>query len=595
MTSPVSAGGSARRERETGSDFDGLEQQNQFASYPRPESTVSSESRGHGASQYFPRDAQYSSTVLHHQLSSSSSSSGVPELSPPSTATFSPTSSSSYSDFVSARSISSQPTPPLSGNPTHLLPPAEIMDDGKEKSWFGEMQESFLQQQASQGLSPPTPTHYIPSPSAARHRSPAPSYSPCPSPAASPYARSATPNYSSPPQSYSTVRRSSISSNPESPRRPPFDESRGRRQSRLSIAVPPYTVPSSVNGSRSAGYAPSSSLNSAGNIPISPNEVPLLPASSEEMDRLMQEIGTMLGPDVMASLESPSHQAPHTPQRRPQLLHTQSYDSGTIEMAGVTLSREDMDLLEEPELFVDRRPYPASAPAWKTTFDLSYPMPPPPSPQHQQQMYTQAGPYSPAHTNYNTEYYPPSPSYSYGHQQPASPGFLAPSNVPLRPRSAPGKGPHPQMYQACHSPAPTHRRRGSSVDSPAAMAASYGQYPPVTVMVSPSRSYHQPRTPPRQHNLNYEQDASPTSFPTSYQYPPQSPSKAAPRTPRTPRRRTQSTPAKKNVKVSPGISFINYTATDATVLLSGVAPSGSSKRKREEMEEAAGRKIEQLA
>ncbi|KAM0748744.1 hypothetical protein T439DRAFT_328007 [Meredithblackwellia eburnea MCA 4105] len=552
---------------------------------------------------YSQHQQQAFATVAPRLTHSYSSSSLAPELSPSSSATTysSPSSSgSSYSGLVSP--LSSQPSPGIAG-PSGLLPSPDIFDTSclpqppatsmgftHEGSWFAEMQNTYLQQHSE--LLAPTPSsqnRFLSSPSpgpAMRHRSPAPSsYSSSPGPS-SPYSRTSTPASSV----YSPYdRRASVSSSIADRRGSDAGgPARGRRPSKLSI-----TVPSQYSPAQAAGYRMAHQM---GTLP-GQQETPLTPASNDDMEKLMAEIGTILGPEVMNSLDAAT--TPHTPlsaplqQQQHQLMspaqpsptrrsHRSSRSerprqaslqrrgpppmpiggNGTIEMSGVTLSPEDYALFNASEL--DYRSYPASAPAWQTTFSqhqLQHQGPPPPS----------AYPY-PNYDNYSfgsspASHYSAAPSVQ---QVPATPSsmLLSPPGIPVRPSSAPGVPAHEGLGVPL-----THngRRRGSSVDSAdivalnAAAAASSGAYSQgYPSVIQPSHDYGLP-PPHLRHPSGYM-----TPAPQGFQNPPKMPA-----TPRPPRKRGTSA---KGTQPKAAM-FINYGAADAKKLLSGVAPSGSSKKK----------------
>jgi len=246
---------------------------------------------------------------------------------------------------------------------------------------------------------------------------------------------------------------------------------------------------------------------------------------------------------LQASTSSQGH-ARYTQQRPPPLQLNTSQPpmpppfTGTIEVSGVALDPEDLEMLVSPDpnqyqdgvmsSSTSTRAYPASAPAWQTTFNQG---PPPPMPQYSQASY---GHYPTLPVYPPAQYAPyPAPPHSTGLAPPAS---FAPS----RPHSAPGIAePAPGL-----APPPLLRRGSSLRDS-----ATSDKSAPVAPAPAPATA------------------AAPTKAPI-----------------KTPKKGV----GKKAKKDAGGIGgmFVNYGASDAKKLLSGVAPSGSSKRKREE-EEAA--------
>ena len=493
----------------------------------------------------------------------------LPALSPPRSGTSfsSPTSSaSSYGGVVSPRQL-----PPQRQLSSHgiLLPPADVYSlapsglsappprpnfarrgssAGDGPSWFADAQEQYLTQQFQPQAYQPHQHQamYQPPYSAdfAQHRSPhRTSFSTPGQPHMSPYSRLAgqaamdrrgsTGNLR-----YDAMARSGASKDPRtSPVRrasliamgdatPPRPSAVKRRGSRLSIAVPPPT-----------NDLPQSS-------PLEQSQ------SSEEIDQILQMVDMMSSFDnspqgqAMQHQESTSSSQGHsryTHQRPPPLQINTSQGSGssapysgTIEVSGVTLGAEDLEMLvsPDPNQFHDgshaERAYPASAPAWQTTFTHG---PPPPIPN-----------FSPgSHGNYPTSPVYPSAQYTAYPPPPHSAGLAPPAGfAPSRPRSAePASGLAP----------PVLLRRGSSLRestsaSPTPVAAAAAAPEPAAVPVP-------------------------------------APAKAPARTPK-------KGVGKKAKKDAGGIGgmFVNYGASDAKKLLSGVAPSGSSKRKREE-EEAA--------
>ncbi|KAK4702529.1 hypothetical protein P7C70_g3693, partial [Phenoliferia sp. Uapishka_3] len=489
----------------------------------------------------------------------------VPELSPSSTASnfSSPSSSTSpYSTIPLPEAHSSPEIYPSSAS--HLLPSPDILEKclpqppatsmgfaygDSQGSRFAEIQDQFLRQQRQQAdnsASQPQ-QHFLPSPSSRRHRSPAPS-----SPS-SPYARLSTP-LSSP---YSKYDRPSIA-NP-SPR---------KASNRLSLPTPARY---DLSPSMAAGYRLATQMGTLGG-----NERPVAPATDEAMEQLMLEIGTILGPDVMSSLDQPAPSSAPSPLPMPMSLPRRQPELRTerrrpppaplnirappLDHSNDYPRRDDWTLFEssEPQHAQASYSYPASAPAWQTDFQHA----PPAFEQYPESRYPQQYPLpsSEADIHSRTSYYRPTSAH--------------PSSSFSRPRSAPSVDASTGPYQnLLHRPVPT---------SPASHA-QYGAHYPSVMAQGSEQSYHSavPASP-----LRYT-----TPAPLSYQKSPiKSPIKAAPV--RAPRKRANSARGAQPAKAA---MFINYGASDAKKLLSGVAPSGSSKRKREDEEAEALRRKEEAA
>ncbi|BGP16786.1 hypothetical protein JCM10213_002180 [Rhodosporidiobolus nylandii] len=467
------------------------------------------------------------------------------------------------------------------------------------------------------------------------------------SPGTSPYARPVTPRTASVHPSESSPRRSGRRSSTgglESPsKRAALRRSQGpvtvsvdangsptktvRRTVRLSIEVP-------AHGSTSPARAqpPSQPVFGSGS-----SKARLSAASVREVEQLLDELGPILesspAHEQLQETVPPSRRGmqrvelippPGSPVRQsisassyaqPALsasMASNPFAPTTISISGVTLAEEDLALLDTPSLGGDgfsptspaqgHRSYPSSAPAWRTTFDLAPPLSPsrPAQPSDPQSAYQQS-------------YYAVPSSLAYTHsalssslaipQQPQHP------HDPFRPSSAP-RDPLPDMSPFTGS----SRRRRSSVDSAALQAAAQRrpyQYPPPNSYSN--YAYSRPPPPPSsQQNISPHDWYSPeTSHFASWQqqprFPPQMPIVLQPVPPPQPDRPATPPPAplKSPKKASPrkkrpskakppGAMFINYSSADSKKLLSGVAPSGSIKKRQLE-EEAARLAAEEAA
>ncbi|GJN91073.1 hypothetical protein Rhopal_004088-T1 [Rhodotorula paludigena] len=550
----------------------------------------------------------------------------LPALSPASSAS----ASSSFSGFVSPHQqhASAVTTPELHRTGVHarLSAPRPAMRLAKSRSagGFAEMQETYLQQRQppdvayypAQSVSsnyaatvppslaapPSTPRRNAPSASHL-YRSPS-AYSVTSPSSSSPYHRPTTPRsaYPSDTPASSRARRGSTGGVLDSPSRRPTTPRRVaavttsvdangsptksiRRVARLSIEVPPaYRSPGSCPAPSTARAPPQQQQQLApppqpfyAPSPAEPEQ--LSEASLREVEQLLGELGPILetpsfDQDLGASVHSytSGYEVPLTPT--------------SVSISGVTLSAEDLALLDDPSLAapdllespLQSRMYPSSAPAWRTTFD--FPPPPPPSMQ-----FTQSQQYS----SYPAE---PLSRFSHSHSltHSASVGSLAPPlNPHVRARSAngvvyrPPLGTHRSDSAAAPpppSPSVSARRRRSSVDS-AALAVppphwprgmSYPYHPSLqelpTVLqplpATPQDGLARPVTPPP--SVKNKALASSTS-------------KASPGGAKTTPKRKRGSPTKAKAPVA---MFVNYSAQDAKKLLNGVAPSGSTKKRRDE-------------
>ncbi|GAA5851631.1 hypothetical protein JCM8547_001157 [Rhodosporidiobolus lusitaniae] len=316
----------------------------------------------------------------------------------------------------------------------------------------------------------------------------------------------------------------------------------------------------------------------------------------------------------------PGGSYPQPPVQQQQLLDPSVFVPTSISISGVTLAEEDLALLDTPSFGGEgfepppsaADPYasfPASAPAWRTSFE----MPAARRPSQPQMAYETYYAAPPSAQHFQP---PPSPSYvptsSLNIPSSQHPQYLM-ADPPYRPSSA------PRVTMPSTSPLGiAARRRRSSVDSAALAAASssqlysHGPHPPLSSSAKSLYSYSRPH-PQQQHyqqNSRYPSqhqqqqpfdprqslpllwEQIPRELPTVLQPapppgpdrsktppPPGSPSKKAVAQKSTPKRKRAATKPKPAVAM-----FINYSSADSKKLLSGVAPSGSTKKKREEEE-----------
>ncbi|KAI5478437.1 hypothetical protein MNV49_005078 [Pseudohyphozyma bogoriensis] len=312
-------------------------------------------------------------------------------------------------------------------------------------------------------------------------------------------------------------------------------------------SLPPQNPAISVNGPVSPTYQPVP-YSAPSNLAVS-QKMAQAP-SREEVNQFLAEMNEMLGPETMAALSPPTQvrQIPTTPQRStyqlppaPPAPRSPTYSKmaptgtgrGVYNVSGVLLDEADIGLFSN-----SRSPSPCP-PATYPTYQLPSQPPAFRQPPYSSQQYFGSPP------DYYNTYTLPSQQQQ---QQPSantyydSQGQLQSFGGFSRPRSAPSS---PQLggdggfaFGGGHS---LNRRRGSSMDG----------FPRVGGPYEPAYGYAPP-SPTRRVVV---------------------PPKIAPKKP---------TNAGKGKKKGGGISFINFSANDANVLLSGVAPSGSSKRKRED-------------
>ncbi|GAA6058688.1 hypothetical protein JCM10212_003376 [Sporobolomyces blumeae] len=295
--------------------------------------------------------------------------------------------------------------------------------------------------------------------------------------------------------------------------------------------------------------------------------------SREEVDQFLRDMSELLGPDAgnsFSQTSSPSYgfalqSTPPRPVPTKRATPTRTYN-----VSGVLLSEEDYLQFTSggDDAPLDLRQYsisgpsqPGSNPRHASHYEPFRPRSAPPSPQVDDSTFGGASAFVP--------YYSPPPSAgSFG-------AFSSPSST-----------------------TPTWaRRRGSSVDAtvPRTFAStapgppSYGfaSYPTPPRSHPPScqpAGYPPPYIPPSVAVSGMPASPPPRSRTLATPSPPRK-AKQAPRTPRTPTA-TRSTAAagassKDQKKKPPGavVSFVNFSASDSSVLLSGVAPSGSSKKR----------------
>ncbi|GAA5938416.1 hypothetical protein JCM1841_005356 [Sporobolomyces salmonicolor] len=516
----------------------------------------------------------------------------APSPAPPALApASSPSASSSvYSSLVSPSPYDTRTSPPTD-SPCALLTSANVHDESptsygqrkaQEARWFTERQEGYLQQQpafdpTSYALDPSAsapPSTPSPRPISSSHlyRSPS-AYSTTSSSPTSPYDQATTSKpYTRPLRRRSstgtfsldspTRRESPQSTHPMAPQVIVQDGSSfraGRRQTSLTIELPPvYGLRARLPTIGASPQVMPQETFAVASMPATASgdgETGLSEASMLEMEQLLGDMGSILGSQGTSGFDpspvpssapySPRSSvpggtyAPHSWRQRLSPPNT-SHGQTSISISGVTLAAEDLALFDTPTLFssgFDNRSYPASAPAWRTSFDLG-PLPPTPS----------RAPW---------DYLPQSdpPNYSPGSLSPPPDLYQVQHGGHLRCASAPRQivyAPPP------NSPPPSTKRRRSSIDT-ASLASHtfYSSLPPAA-----SRA------------------------PYAYA-PPPGPYHSSPPVSRTVSPSSKSTPKRKRAATKPAVAmFVNYSASDAKKLLSGVAPSGSSKRRREE-EEAA--------
>lgn len=327
------------------------------------------------------------------------------------------------------------------------------------------------------------------------------------------------------------------------------------------------------------------------------------------MEQLLGQLGSFLGPDATANESpQPQHRIPPDVPRGGKAGSSYSQQvvashvsaltqapptsfGGSIDISGVRLSEEDMALLDEPDYNYEDRQYPASAPAWQTSFNLGRSGPHPPYQQNFNAPRYTAAPLSPHYPAPHYTSAPLAPPLSYSHAD-----IDGPLTAPPRPRSTPIL----EQQATFGAPPPLSgggtRRRRSSVDDAASYALAsriYAINSGYTYDQQPnshqSYSYSRP-APTHRHTYSPSLSTSSISSASSPVAVHRLPAQAT--TPRTPPtkvaspRKTRTSPTKK--KGAGGVPmFVNFGASDSKKLLSGVAPSGSSKRRREEQEAAA--------
>ncbi|GAA6036904.1 hypothetical protein JCM8097_006346 [Rhodosporidiobolus ruineniae] len=378
----------------------------------------------------------------------------------------------------------------------------------------------------------------------------------------------------------------------------------------LSLALPEHSAP------------PSAPLMSYSHTTPGPTKAAQQP-TAEEVSQFFQEMTELLGPEAMAAL-SPTTAAASMPtfgastlSSPPPTAHS-SFSSSpvkpTYNVNGVLLSEEDYHRYAESPVS-SRVPTP------------SQPFIPPPS------AYS-AAPLPPQH-------YPPQPTYTHG-IAPQQAGLAPPSfGYDLqRPQSAPPTpvaeitpmffGPPGSCVNAPPPPPAERRvslarhRRGSSLDlssiprsipSGLAMPASSYSYPPPPPpskgyagqgYVQPRATYQPPPPPPPSYfsppSHQYPISPTPAARPRPPPYgppssslalgPPVPASAAAAQQQQQQQQQQQGLKRAHGRKRSTGVAFINFSADDRRALLSGVAPSGTTKKRVREEEEAADRERE---
>ena len=228
----------------------------------------------------------------------------------------------------------------------------------------------------------------------------------------------------------------------------------------------------------------------------------------------------------------------------------------------------------------DSRNYPASAPAWQTSFHI-------PPQQFDYNDYSDPKFTQPGSHEYGQQYVGTGRRASYAHYDPSyapidefGPPLGIPAS-PSRPHSAPASQQQPDLIALQQG----ERRRGSSVESMAALRSTPPRYPPSPVPYNSA---------PSSISIQQRSSFSPiVSYPppaVSYHSPPPPiPAVLPPATSPKKPKKVPKTPKKlKSPKKGAGglAMFINFTSSDSAKLLAGVAPSGSSAKKRRLEEEA---------
>lgn len=302
-----------------------------------------------------------------------------------------------------------------------------------------------------------------------------------------------------------------------------------------SVQTPPGldAAKSSYFAGGAGAYGESDCAPVASTSYLPPSE-PMVPtASIEEVNQFLDEMTSLLGQDAMASL-SPVHVSP-----------APSKPTATYNVSGVLLDEADLAAFSSP------------APPHTSSYRHSYLEPSfaPPIQTHQPYGYGSDPTYNPTHGPYP----PRTPTRaSFSAQRPRQ--LRRPSSIELMqalPRSAPGFYPQHQHPHALvgmgvylptehTSPTPAPQLHPTHPQAQAAQPSHAGPQRTVRKIAS------MPNT--RVHRKKAEQGA------------------AVPAVPGVP----------KVVRRQPsGSCFINFSASDSKALLSGVAPSGSSKRRRE--------------
>ena len=317
-----------------------------------------------------------------------------------------------------------------------------------------------------------------------------------------------------------------------------------RYRNSLSIAIPPpgldcplfapssYPLPSTLI----ADYSPYSSTH----------ETPM-----ETSDAQMEEVNAILGiiPDpptaTHLSITIPSS-GPRQPSH-PSRYYPSPTSKGRLVSPPLKLVNNGNQI--DSRLFGQEHAYPRSAPAWQTSFPSSIQSPPPSLNQNR---------IAPSFHSF-----PPfQPTTAYPLALP--PDYSTPPRDANRPRSAPSP---PAMEidrrNSFQHPSMMLDRRGS-LNVPMQSTPSYrsidSSFPP---------SAYRSNFPPT-HTAAGRRGSGPLPPPSSYHHP---------------------SGRVINRVSTGGISFVNFTAVDADALLAGVAPSGSSKRKREGEAELVAEKL----
>ena len=521
----------------------------------------------------------------------------------PSTSTSSTASSASSglspTAFSMRSSISTSiPTP---STPYGMVSPMILKEKTNQGSWFGAMQESYLANQPQLDLNGSRP----PLQRMQRMSISSPGVASTDTRQSVRGGNTLMALDSQQPRRASVVTFQPTTARPSSvPRRPSFQNQLSDPQLGL-----PHQQTSPIARQRSPLVHDISRLSQPSALPTIMQQDSPLPAENNAVDRLFAEVfgghtdipTTFITDSNMqpSSSQQNYHQPTLGPMYSPSpIMHSQSRQDN-YNFAGVLLEPEDFHMLGPDPLTSEIRSIPQSAQyqsGWQTSFSLGTSAHSATSPIPRIQAPITSG--SGANWSFSSFHGCEAPVVSQGPHQ----------DIISRPMSAPPQSADTLDDKPIVFPEPMERRRGSSVDSPALFPFSSG----ATSTYQPSKSYAQPVSSPTRYSSAYLGPGPPhiarstlavrrstvgphplnlvtgsyQPYPShmsatlplrknSITSPTSSPSKrhAA---------RNGSTSSRRGSSTAP--MFINFTSKDANKLLTGVAPSGSSKRKREEEE-----------